>query len=143
MPSSEKTPKKNPFERYGEDMITGYNKTGDFFTLLRACLLVGYVEFARKIRQKWKCLGKKLRGKGSPPLDQRPVHRLGISSRVKREWRDNFGRCFPLSLYRVRFQSPFHLLFLHVCSHAGMDPLTQYSQRSKNDRRNQCRGGPG
>lgn len=49
-------------------MITGYNKSGDFFTLLRACLLVGYVEFARNIRLKWKgyfvaceqalCLGK-------------------------------------------------------------------------------------
>ena len=58
-------------------MITGYNKTGDFFALLRACLLVGYVEFARNIRQKWKgyfvaceqalCLGKKIARKGKFP----------------------------------------------------------------------------
>ena len=58
-------------------MITGYNKTGDFFALLRACLLVGYVEFARNIRQKWKgyfvaceqalCLRKKIARKGKFP----------------------------------------------------------------------------
>ena len=77
MPSSDKTPKKNSFERHREDMITGYNKSGDFFTLLRACLLVGYVEFARNIRLKWKgyfvaceqalCLGKKIARKGRFP----------------------------------------------------------------------------
>ena len=72
-----KCQRKIPFERYGEDMITSYNKTGDFFTLPRAS-----VSRLRGIRQKHKtemervfrCLwtgslfGEKIARKGKFPV---------------------------------------------------------------------------
>ena len=155
MPSSDKTPKKNPFERHRENMITGYNKSGDFFTLLRACLLVGYVEFTRNIRLKWKgyfvaceqalCLGKKIARKGKFPVRPKACSQARyFVSREALVARQFWKVLSPATLPRpISIPSPFPLLFLHVCSHAGMYPLTQYSERSQNDSRNQYQGGPG